>query len=213
MPSSIKPPPYNAVKASTRKYRFIASDDTYKDGISPAIITSAKLCALEVITTVVNTTGTQLFESVRVKSIKIWAWARMSGGTITPVSCSVTAEGAALGALGNHKTLSDSTQSTEIPAYVNFVFDDTFQAGQWQTGDTSLGSNSLFTLVVPVGAVIDIVLDVKATRNIRTTANTVTLSGLAALTDYFYLSLDNTAGGTGSVGGLLKPDPSLHTNP
>jgi hypothetical protein len=206
----LKPPAYNAVKATTRKYRFVASESTYASGTSPCVISSTKLCALEVIGTTTNVSATMLFEAVRVLSVKIWAWANMTSGTVTPASISCTTEGGALGALGNHKTISDTTQSIEVPAFVNFHFDDDMQAGQWQPGDTSQGSNSLFVLVVPTGAVIDVTCEFKATRNVRTTGNVVPLN-VVVLTDYYYLALDNPAGGTGSVGNILIPDPSLHT--
>jgi len=205
----LKPPAYNAVKPTTRKYRFVATENTYATGSSPCVISSTKLCALEVIGTTTNVSATMLFESVRVRNVKIWAWANMTGGTVTPASISCTTEGGALGALGNHKTISDTTQSIDEPAFVNFRFDDDMQAGQWQPGDTSQGSNSLFVLVVPLGAVIDVTADFKATRNIRTTGNVVPL-GTLALTDYYYLALDNPAGGTGSTASVLQPDPSLH---
>lgn len=205
----MKPPPYLAVKPTKRKYRFITS--AAFTGVSPCTITSAKLCSLEVIGTTTNVSATQLFEAVRIKRIQMWAWADMSSGTVTPASISLTFEGASDGQLGNHLTLSDSSNSIEVPAYIDYrpkAFSS--QALQWQPGDTSLGSDSLFTIVAPAKTILDITLELRATRNIRTTSNTVALSTVV-LTNYYYLALDNPAGGTGSGSSAWVPDPSLQT--
>jgi len=190
-----------------RQMRFIDSAGTFTTSTSPAIISAAKLCSLRATVTTTNATATQDYEAVRLRRIRLWAWPPAVG---TPASVSITAEGAALGVQGNHRTVSDTSMSLDIPAFAQFNFNSAMQAGQWQTGDTSLGANALFQLTMPAGAVIEIVAEFRESRNIRTTGNTFTIT-TGILTDRFYACLDNTTSiGAGSSGNTLIPDPTLH---
>jgi len=210
-----KPPPYNAVQKQRKHYRHIFSDNSYDTKTmgsgSVAVISAAKLGALECVA-ISTTVVVQLFEAIRLRRIKIWAWADQTSTTFTQISTiSVTFEGGALGVQGDHRTISDMVTSTSQPAVVDVRLNDTMQAGQWQSTDTSVGSNALFQVSAPANSVIDIWMDVKATRNLRTTANSIIVVGSPVAGGYYYLPLDNGAGGTGSGTSKIIADPVLVT--
>jgi len=178
-----------------------------------AVISAAKLGAVESIGLGINSV-VQLYESVRLRRVKMWAWADQSTpatGIVSISTISLTFEGGALGVQGNHVTLSDMTVSTSQPAVIDYKLNDNMQAGQWQTTDTSVGSQALFQVSGPPNTVMDLWLDVKATRNLRSTGNQTTTSAVAALGVYYYLPLDNNAGGTGSSASKIINDPALIT--
>jgi len=211
-----RPPQYNAVQVQRKHYRFIFSDSTYDVKASGsnavAVITAAKLGALESIAETASTL-VQLFEAIRLRRVKMWTWADQSSSSFTlPSSISLSFEGEVLGVQGNHITKSDTTTSTAEPAVIDFRLNDKMQAGQWQTTNTNVGNVPLFQISGAANSVIDIWLDVKATRNNRTANNiTTTIGGTATPSGYYYLPLDNNAGGTGSAASKILADFTLVT--
>ncbi len=205
------PPEYFANTVVSRvfrfKYAFTSSPQTYN-------ISASKLCALQVIGTTTNTSATQLFEAVKVRKIEVWGGPLATGNAF---EAAVTFSGNALGVTGPNRTYSASSVGMTRPAYVCAKPGKETQAAQWQSGDTNVGTNTLFTLnFAAVGAsptttvTIDVHLVLRVTHNTRTSNNTVTLTTVA-LTSMYYLALDNAAGGTLSSASDLAPDRNLVT--
>jgi hypothetical protein len=92
------------------------------------------------------TTGFQLFDSVRIRAIEVWAYS--SAG---PVTATVIFPGAVLGAQGDSSTHTDTSMGIE-PAYVRARPSKRSQASMFQSSST----NSAFDIFVPSGAIIDI---------------------------------------------------------
>jgi len=199
----LSPPQYDANTTVSRIYRFINSGSA-----GSFVITACKLGALQTICTTTNSVVTQLFEAVRVRRIEVWASPVVA--TPVPVNVSCIFAGSALGVAGNDITVSDMSIGTTRPAYICAIPPRNSQASQWQSCDTTTGSNTFFRLVLPAGAVIDVHLSLRTTNDTRSTNNTVTVV-TGVLTTMYYLALDNGAGGTGATGNILTPDPSLVT--
>jgi len=203
------PPQYDANTTVSRVFRFIY---TLTSSPQSYTITASKLCALQVIGTTANTSATQLYEQVKIRKVEIWGSPSSGGGN---TSVSLTYLGNALGVQGPNRTFSDQSMGMTHPAYICARPGKESQAAQWQSGDTNVGINTLFSmtfagtgagLVAPI--VIDVHLTLRVTHNTRTTNNTVTLVTVA-LTSSYYLALDNPAGGTGSTASDLLPDRTL----
>ncbi len=204
------PPPYSPTTVVSRVFRFSilsASGGTFT-------LTPCKLCAVQGIGTGVNSV-IQLYESVRVRYVEIWASPPQNGSV---VSCTVSYPGSALGISGPNYTKSDYSMGMTKSAHVKLRPSKTSQASQWQSGSTSLGTNTLFqiTLSNPSGTanqayVVDVALTLRMTTDARTTNNSVTTVSAGTAGGFYNLALDNPAGGTGSVGNLLVPDAVLPT--
>jgi len=94
------------------------------------------------------TQGYQLFDSVRIRAIEVWAYSA-SG----PVTATVTFPGAVLGAQGDSTTHSDTCMGLE-PAHVLARPSKKSIASMFQNSNT----NTAFDIYVPSGAVVDLLL-------------------------------------------------------
>jgi hypothetical protein len=135
------------------------------------------------------TSGFDLFTSVRVNSVEIWAIAALG----TPATAILTFNGTTVGAQGDNKTHTDTSMGVE-PAHVRAKPDPLTQAGQFQASAADIA----FALDVPAGAVIDVSLTLRqpvlggsvAAQNVLVgaTAGTVYYRGLdgktTALTNF-----------------------------
>jgi len=205
--SNPRPMPLGTALHVTKKFRFqggSATSGTYN--ISPC-----KLCALISTCTVVSTQATQYFDAVRLISVEIWALDTSAAGAGLPSTVSVIFNGNAAGLLGTDISYSDTSIGTTRAAHVKASPPTQSQTAQWQSGVTnSPGSNLLFSIAIPEFAVIDITAEFSVPSQLRTSLNTVTLSGATAvLTGVYYLALDNNAGGGLSVGSALPPADQL----
>lgn len=207
------PPSYVNNSIVSRRYRF-QNTYTASAGLLVYTITPSKLCALQVIGTVVNTTAAQLFEAVRVRSVEVWASPGVDGNIY---DISVVFPGTALGIQGPDRSLSAQTIGVSVPAYVKLKPGKETQAAQWLAGRTDVGIQTLFLINISgssatggTNITIDVNLALRMTADARTTNNTVPLTTVA-LSAMYYLALDNPAGGTGSSTNLLIPDRTLVT--
>jgi len=204
-----RPMPFTSAVILTKKFRFAGSNGTGGTyNISPC-----KLCALTTICTVNSTQATQFYDAVRLISVEIWA-GQDTGASNQPTTVSVIFNGNAAGLLGSDASFSDTSIGATRVAHVKASPPTQSQAAQWQSGVTnSPGSNLLFSFSIPEFAVIDITGEFSVPSQLRTSLNTVALSGATAvLTGTYYLALDNNAGGGLSVGSALPPaDPLLPT--
>jgi hypothetical protein len=95
------------------------------------------------------TTGSDLFEAVRVEAVEVWAQAAIG----TPVTTTVIFDGATIGAYGDQKTHTDTSMGVE-PAHVKARPDPLTQAGQFQVS----AADNAFYIAAPTGSVIDVSL-------------------------------------------------------
>jgi len=203
--SNPRPMPFGTAIHFTKKFRFTnGSGSAGTFNISPC-----KLCALVCTCTVNSTQATQFFDAVRLISVEIWALG--VDGSPTPSTVSVIFNGNAAGLLGNDISYSDTSIGATRVAHVKASPPTQSQTAQWQSGVTnSPGSNLLFSIAIPDFAVVDITAEFSVPSQLRTSLNTVALSGATAvLTGIYYLALDNNAGGGLSVGSALVPTDAL----
>jgi len=98
------------------------------------------------------TTAADLFESVRVNAVEVWAIAAVGSAA----TCTVVFDATAIGQAGDLKVHTDTSMGVE-PAHVKARPDPLTQAGQFQAS----GGNPAFRLDVPIGAVIDVSLTMR----------------------------------------------------
>jgi len=198
-----QPPKYRSNLVTTKRFRFT-------NGSNPGtyVITAAKLGALISIGTVLNTFVTQFFDTVRLISVELWA---PSSSTFVPAQVSVEFTGSIAGVVGSQIAHSDMSIGSTRVAHVKASPHPLSQAAQWQPCDTAgLGSNTLFKIIIPNNAVIDVTVELTVPSDPRTTNNFSTVT-TAVLGEIYYLALDNSAGSSGSVLSNLTPDASLNT--
>lgn len=211
------PPSYDASSIVSRRFRFQYAY-TPSSGTATFNISAAKLGALQVIGTVVNTTAVQLYEAVRIRKVELWASPTADSNE---VDVAVIFQGATLGAAGANRQMSDTTIGMTKGAYVGLTPGKlgSTQASQWQKTDTNVGNVTLFTLIVSstnTGATgvstvtCDVHVALRITADARTTANSVTLTTVA-VGAFYNLALDNPAGGTLSSANSWTPDRTLVT--
>jgi hypothetical protein len=93
------------------------------------------------------TAGYDLYETVRVNAIEMWATSTVT----TPCTVTVIFAGLTVGASGDQKTHTDSSMGIQ-PAHLKAVPDPLTQAGQFQPST----ADAAFYLDVPTGTVIDV---------------------------------------------------------
>jgi hypothetical protein len=205
------PPPYTPTTTVQRKFRFYANI-TGGGSVTTYILNAPKLCALQSFA-LTTTSLVQLYETVRIKSVKVWGSPPQNG-----LACSARVEfaGAALGIQGDNRSVSDYSMGMTKPAYVSCRPHPTSQAAQWQTGVTTNSSN-LFSITLnpqslnTVAFIIDVSLELRISSDQRTTLNVTTVAGPATVSGIYYLALDNNCSGALSTSNNLTPDESLPT--
>jgi len=203
------PKPYNANLSGVKRFRFVESSA----GAATYNITPAKLGALCTIGTS-GTTVTGLFDTVRIISVEAWAPSpNMASSTPQPIS--ITFQGIAPGVQGESRTKSDYSMGMTHNAHVKLVPPVNSQAGHWQNTNVNntTAQTGIFEIISPATTqiIVDVVIAWKATTTSRPNANSGFTVAAAVLGSYYYMALDNAAGGTGSVGNVLIPDQSLVT--
>lgn len=206
-----QPPDFKPNIVITKKFRFMVSDGTYQSVSGPLTLTPAKLGALVIMGTVLNTTGTQFFCMVKVRNICIWSNAASPTNSGANTTVGIAYSGVAAGVEGPNVMKTASSLGGAEPLFLSHAPPPESQASQWQTtNNTGVGILPYISIVVPAFAVIDVTLDLAVPFATRTTLNTVPLANIA-VGEIAYLALDNPCGGVGSGGNLVVPQATLHT--
>lgn len=161
----------------THKYRFIATA-----GATVSITDTGLLAAAGTMCTTTNAFVQSFFQSVKIKSVKIWSAPSAQGSNTT---CSVEWFG-----FGNSPNLefSDTTLSVMKNAFVSCVPPVNSLASFWQK---ATGTN-LFTLVFGANAIIEI--DLELILSDEETVPTAIVVATGVVGHIYYLALDNATG-------------------
>jgi len=175
----IHPPQIRSNPQLRHKYRFaVGSAGTY------IITNSDVLLACGVICTTANSVVTGIFSSFRIRSIEVWGGFVGSSTSNAPTTVAVNWNGAPI--FVANAEVSDTSVSSAYPAHIVARPPKNTNASFWQTAS----SNSLFDLVVPTNAMIDLEVDLIMSDNQDAVTGTVTTGTLG--TEYF-LALDGAA--------------------
>lgn len=179
MRPNMAPPQIKSNIVLKHKYRFTSSaNGTY---VVPSV---ALLAAAGSFTKTTNSIVNSLFGSVKLDRIEMWSPPASQGSFAT---CSVEFIGQTQ---ANTVEYSDTSVSTAQPAHLNCVPPPQSLASFWQTG--AGGGVNLFTIVAPVGSIIDVSLSlILWDDDIGATSTAV---ATAALGNVYYLALDNATG-------------------
>ncbi len=133
------------------------------------------------------TSAYQIAKSVRIRRVEMWG---PPASTLVPVTVSLEWEGVSAGAYGNSIKISDTSVGSTRVAHLNVKPPKSSQISQWQS---ATAGNNLFTLIYPVGAIID----VHYSMTIREDAGAQAVSGAVAgatVGQVYLRSLDSVAG-------------------
>jgi hypothetical protein len=176
-------------------------------------ITPSKLCAL--ITMATSTTNVvQLFEAAQVHCIYMWAQANTSTTSLLPTELEAVFSGVGAGSQGPDQSVEEISVGMTRVARLKLKPAPLSQAAQWQSGSTTAGTPGVltyFSISCPQGTVIDLILSLAMTSDLRASGSSVAVTGPAVAGQIYYLALDNPAGGTGSVSQSLEPAGNLVT--
>jgi len=171
-----KPPQIASNIQYTHRYRFTSTSATLT-----AITPQSLLGAAGTICTNTNTAVNPFNGSVRVKRVEMWAPPATQGSTTT---CSVQW-------VGDQKTsnfeVSDTSNSVTTPAKISSSPPRLSLASFWNQNSTS----TLFSLVAPVGTIIDVLLDLIVFDEDDAQVGITVATG--ALGNTYFLSLDPNA--------------------
>ncbi len=213
------PPAYTPSSLVHRTFRFI-NFHSGDEGLQTYNISPAKLCALQVIGTVANSTVNQLYESVRVHCIDLYVDPSPDGNIGTG---RIEFSGTIGGLLGPNKAKSCQSSGMTVNGHCRLVPDPNTQAAGWFNGDVTAtaAQSSLFTIAINSSGttnatknlfIIDLKLSLRLTTDTRlNAASAVTGLTTVLLGSFYNLALDNNAGGTLSVGNDWTPSQTLTT--
>jgi hypothetical protein len=151
VPSRIKPPQIVSNVRVTRVYRFRAAIATTQD-----ISQNELINALGVMQTVVTTTATSIFNTVKVHRVSVWTPPDLSGSSAIDRSCTITWNSAEGAVIPSGIEVSDSTMSTAYPAHVSSKPPAGSIASFWLTAYSGTAALNLFTVACGVGSIIDV---------------------------------------------------------
>jgi len=166
----------------SHKYRFVSTSATLTN-----ITSKGLLFASGCMGTVVNTTVTALANAVRLKHIRVWSPPASQGAATT---CSIEFIMGGSSSFSNTLEVSDTSISTAIPACVSTAPPVGSLASFWQL--PAAADNQLFAIIAPVGAVIDVSLDL--VLNDGDSAAQTRAVATAIVGSTYYLALDNSTG-------------------
>ena len=133
------------------------------------------------------TSAYQLANAIRVRRVEIWGTA---SNTFAPVTVSCDFSGATAGSFGPSRVYSDTSVGATRVAHVVAKPPRDSQAYQWQSSSSTA---TLFRLVLPAGAVMDLHYSLTLRDSSGVAAVTGAVAG--ATTGQLYVrSLDSTAG-------------------
>jgi hypothetical protein len=151
VPSRIKPPQIMSNVRVNRVYRFRAAIATSQD-----ISQNELINALGVMQTVVTTTATSIFNTVKVHRVSMWTPPDLSGSSVIDRSCTLTWNSAEGAVIPSGIEVSDSTMSTAYPAHVSSKPPPGSIASFWLTAYSGTAALNLFTIACGVGTIIDV---------------------------------------------------------
>ncbi len=201
------PPMYSPTTQTTKIWRFI-NYHTGDEGTQTYSISPAKVCALQGIGAVVNSQAVQIFESAKIKKIRLWASPPGDGNV---VHARVEFPGTIGGIIGNNYSKADQSSGMTHPAYISIKPPRLSQAADWQNGDitSSVATSEWFRIVISstsgVATTVNIfTLDLHCTMRVSTDARLIAAAGITGLTtvavgSLYYFALDNPCGGTLSM--------------
>jgi hypothetical protein len=179
-----KPPMIKTNVLLKHKFRYICLSS-----ISGMTITALRLAnACGVMGTVVNSTVSNLYDSVKIRSIEMWGPPPSQGAAAT-VTCLWNQLAAGV---SNMSTLEfcDTSNSTAVPAHIKTHPPKETFASFWQPSSGT--SINLCALSAPAGTMIDVEVElILSDTGASNSATTVTTCLLGAV---YYLPLDGTAG-------------------
>ncbi len=125
------------------------------------------------------TAAYQLANAVRIRSVEIWG---PPSATLVPVTVSCEFSSTNIGSIGPSRIVSDTSVGSARVAHIKAKPPMDSQASLWQVSTTT---TTLFTLVLPAGAIVDI----KYSLTMRDTANFTVVTGAVtgATTGVVYL--------------------------
>lgn len=144
----------------------------YTNAVSTANITAQNLLDIYLIHAANATTGVRLFESIRLKRVRIWAVSITSN---VPVTIEMEWISNNLNSGGPSRPMTDTSLGSATPAHLDLVPPAGSTADLWQ----DLGSNAiLFSVNLPTNALIDVELDgVIANGNTGTSSQNAIVTG------------------------------------
>jgi hypothetical protein len=160
-------------------FRFVSTSST-----ATAITPTSLLCSAGTICYVTNTSVISLYGSTRITRIRMWAPVQSQG---TAATCSVLWAGSVT-PFYQDREISDTSVSVTKPAFIDCAPPAKSLAAFWQTAS----SNTLCTLVAPVGTIIDITLALTLQDEDGPSPATSTVT-TGVLSVQYYLSLDPNA--------------------
>lgn len=178
-----KPPQIKTNVFFKHKFRYITLSSV---SFTVTALRLANACG--VMGTVVNSTVTGIYDSVKLKSVEMWGPPPSQGAAAT-VTCLYNQLAAGV---SNMSTLEfcDTSNSTAVPAHIKCHPPKESFAAFWQPA-SGTGIN-LFTLSAPAGTVIDLEMElILSDTGASNASTTVTTALLGAV---YYLPLDGTAG-------------------
>jgi hypothetical protein len=131
-------------------------------------------------------TAYRLFDAVKINAVEVWCNPAVGAA---PSTVAVQFAGATIGAIGDGRTISDTSMGIE-PAHVRAKPARLSQAAQWQNGDA--GADESFYLTAPVGSVIDVDLSFRTIQPAGPIATTYPPAG-ATPGELYYRGLDGLA--------------------
>jgi hypothetical protein len=155
------------------RFRFVSTN-----AVSQSVTPNSLMCSAGTMCSVANTTVNSFYGSVKVNQIEMWSPPASQGSSTT---CSVDWIGSSY---QPNREYSDTSVSVATPAHVISSPPPMSIASFWQTSST----NTLFTLIAPVGTIIDVHLSLILNDSDESlvTASVTT----ATLGNIYYLSLD-----------------------
>jgi hypothetical protein len=176
-----KPPQIKTNVIFRHKYRYICTASS-SFTVNPLKMAAAAGC----VCTVANTTCSQIYDSVRIKSIEMWSPAPSQG---TAATATVLWNQLAAG-ISNMSSVevSDTSMSTAYPAHVKTRPPKASFAANWQTSSSQ--TPTLCTISAATGTVIDVEVELILSDSNASTATSTVVTGVLGIV--YYLPLDGT---------------------
>ncbi len=163
----------------THKYRFSASNAQ----VAVPIEDTDLIGVMGGVCSVLNSTFTPMFNSVKVKCIEIWAPLASVG---TPTSCAIEWTGTAN---SPNVEVSDTTVTATFPAYIKTRPPKNSLASFWQVAS----STALCLITCPQGSIIDVTLSGIMNDNEANSTSIGITSGVVGKVYYLYLTGQTSA--------------------
>jgi len=179
VPVQIRPAPFRANVEHRHVFRFTSTNATSASMTDNEILTAAGVIATSA------TVGAAIHSSFKIHRVTIWSPPASQGASTT---CSLNWVQVV------EREISDTSVSTAVPAYLTSVPPAGSQAAFWNSNQ----GTTLFSMVAPVGSIIDIDLTLIMQDNLGSAS--AVLVG-ATVGNAYYCCLDSNTNATG----IYKP--------